>query len=181
MPTSLYLVWLLWIVNQHTFFGCQQIGGTEDIRNIKIQENFEPSLWSWPGKQQSDFYTKHSRLWWSTIQLNLVAERSAVRLNRNSHIWSNEPSLRPWTWRQETSLPAWHFGPWCCITIPSLVTEGLAAEGISSRWTVTKILNLFCDLDLDHYKAIQSFSQDNPPYDDVPSNQVWLPKDQQFR
>ena len=28
---------------------------------------------------------------------------------------------------------------------------------ISFRWTFTEILNLFCDLDLDHYKAIQSF------------------------
>ena len=32
-----------------------------------------------------------------------------------------------------------------------------AAEEISSRWTFTGILNLFCDLDLDHNRAIQSF------------------------
>ena len=38
----------------------------------------------------------------------------------------------------------------------------------------------FCDLDLDHNNPM--FSQDNPPpYDDVPSNQVYLQKDQQFK
>ena len=52
---------------------------------------------------------------------------------------------------------AWHFGPWCCVTTPSLVTEGSAAEEILSRWTFTGILNLFCDLKLDHNKDIQSF------------------------
>ena len=32
-----------------------------------------------------------------------------------------------------------------------------AAEEISSRWTFPGILNLFCDLYLDHNRAIQSF------------------------
>ena len=32
-----------------------------------------------------------------------------------------------------------------------------AAEEISSRWTFTGILNFFCDLDLDHNRAIHSF------------------------
>ena len=70
---------------------------------------------------------------------------------------TDEPSLWPWTWRKQTSLLAWHFGPWCCITIPSLLTEDSAAEEILSRWTFTGILNLFCDLDKDHNKEIQSF------------------------
>ena len=56
------------------------------------------------------------------------------------------PHCDPWTWRQQTNLLAWHFGPWCCITIPSLVTEGSAAEEIS-----------FCFWDLDHNRAIQTF------------------------
>ena len=43
------------------------------------------------------------------------------------------------------------------VASPSLVTEGSAAEEISSRWTFTGILNLFCDLDLDYNRAIQSF------------------------
>ena len=57
----------------------------------------------------------------------------------------------------KTNLLAWHSGPWRCITIPSLVTKGSAVEEISSRWTFTGILNLSCDLDLDHNRAIQSF------------------------
>ena len=86
----------------------------------------------------------------------LQKDQQFSRHGRNSHIWSNELSLWPWTWRQQTNLLAWHFRPWCCITIPSLVTEDSAAEEISSRWTFTEILNL-CDLDLDHNRAIQSF------------------------
>ena len=35
--------------------------------------------------------------------------------------------------------------------------EGSAAQEISSRWTFTGILKLFCKLDLDHNRAIQSF------------------------
>ena len=53
------------------------------------------------------------------------------------------------SWRQSHS--------WCCITIPGLVTEGSAAEEISSRWTFNGIMNLFCDFDLDHNRAIQYF------------------------
>ena len=58
---------------------------------------------------------------------------------------------------QQTNHLAWHFGPWCCITIPSLVTDDSAAEEISSTWTFTGILNHFCDLDHGHNRAIQSF------------------------
>ena len=78
----------------------------------------------------------------------LQKDQQFRRHGRNSHIWLNEPSLWPWTWRQQTNLFAWHSGSWWCITIPSLVTEGAAAEEIMSRWTFTVILNLFCDLDL---------------------------------
>ena len=71
-----------------------------------------------------------------------------------SHTWLRQPSLWPWTWRRHTNHLAW---PWWCITVVSLVTEGTAVEEISSRWTFPGILNLFCDLDLDHNRAIQSF------------------------
>ena len=43
--------------------------------------------------------------------------------------------------------------------LPSLVTEDSAAAEWSSRWTFIRILNLFCDLDLDHNTAIQSFHE----------------------
>ena len=68
-------------------------------------------------------------------------------------------TVTPWTWRQQTNLLAWHSGQWWCITIPSLVTEGSAAEEILSRWTFTEILNFFCDHELDHNTAIQSFQK----------------------
>ena len=76
------------------------------------------------------------------IKFGCKEDQHFSRYGRNSHIWSNEPTLWPWTWRQQTNLLAWHFGPWCCITIHSLVTEGLEAEEISFRWTFTGILNL---------------------------------------
>ena len=79
------------------------------------------------------------------------------RYGRNSHIWSNEPSMWPWTWRQQTNLLAWHSGPWLCIIIPTLVTKGSVVEEMLSRWTFTGILNIPCDFDFDHNSAIQSF------------------------
>ena len=46
-------------------------------------------------------------------------------------------------------------------------------------WTNTDILTLHCDLDLECSNSI--FSQDTLAYDDVSSDQVWLPRNQQFR
>ena len=93
MPTLLYLVWLLWIVNQHTNFRCQQISCTKDIRYTKTQQRFELSLWSWPWKRQSNFYTKRHSLWWSTMQVILVAKKDQQfsSYGRDSYIWSKEP------------------------------------------------------------------------------------------
>ena len=45
--------------------------------------------------------------------------------------------------------------------------------------TFSDILNLCCDLDVEHSNP--TFSQDTLAYDHVPSNQVWLQKDKQFR
>ena len=52
-------------------------------------------------------------------------------------------------------------------------------QKISHGQTFTDILNLRCDLDLEHSNPI--FPQDIPTYDAVLSNQVWLQTDQQFR
>ena len=79
------------------------------------------------------------------------------RFVRNSHIWLYEPSLWPWTWRQQIYFLAWHSSPWWCITIPRLVTKGSAVQEMSLRWTFTGILNPSCDLYLHHNGAIQSF------------------------
>ena len=45
--------------------------------------------------------------------------------------------------------------------------------------TNNNILNHYYDLDLEHSNPF--FSQDTLAYDDVPSDQVWLPKNEQFR
>ena len=105
------------------------------------------------------------------------------RYGRNSHIWLYEPSLWPWTWRQQTNLLAWHFGPWCCITISSLVTEGSAAEEILSRWTFAGILNLFLWPWPWPQQSNPIFSQDNPLHLMMMchQNKISLQKDQQFR
>ena len=52
-------------------------------------------------------------------------------------------------------------------------------DKISSGQTFTDILNLPCDLDLEHSNPI--FPQDTLAYDAVLSNQVWLETDQQLR
>ena len=62
--------------------------------------------------------------------------------------WLYKPLLWPWHWTQWTNSSAWHFGLWCCITIPGLVTKCSVVQKISSRQTFTNILNLHCDLDL---------------------------------
>ena len=104
------------------------------------------------------------------------------------YTWLYEPSLWPWTWRQTMNLKtanqsffAWQSGPWWRITIPSLFTEGSAVEKIPSIWTSLEFLTFLATLTMTRTKAIQSFSQDNPVYDDVPSNKVLLQKDQKFR
>ena len=54
-----------------------------------------------------------------------------------------------------------------------------AVRKISSEQTFTDILNLCCDLYLDHSNPI--FPQDTPVYDAILSNQVWLQTGQPIR
>ena len=92
----------------------------------------------------------------------LQKDQQFSRYSRNSHIWSYEPSLWPWTWRQQARLLARHSAPWWCITIPSQVTKGSAIEEISSRWTFIGIFNLSCDTDCDHNRPIHFFFTKQP-------------------
>ena len=73
-------------------------------------------------------------------------------------LWSYKPLLWPWHWTQWTNFPAWHSGLWCCMTIPGSVTKCSVVQKISSRQSVTNILNLGCDLDLECSNPI--FPQD---------------------
>ena len=73
---------------------------------------------------------------------------------------------------------AWHSGSICSITIPSLVTKCFVVQRISPGQIFTDILNLRCDLDLEHSNPI--FPQDTLAYNVVLPNRVWLQPDQQF-
>ena len=93
--------------------------------------------------------------------------------------WLYKPSLWPWHWAQWANFSAWHFGLWCCITIPGLATKWSVVQQISSGQTFTNNLNRRCDLHLEGSNPI--FAQNIPAYDAVLSNQVWVQTDQQFR
>ena len=81
----------------------------------------------------------------------------------------------------EDSKPFFLHNTLATVTLPSMVTKGLAVEEISSRWTFNGILILFWLWLWPQLQSNPIFSQDNPAYDNVPSNQVQLQKDQQFR
>ena len=84
--------------------------------------------------------------------------------------WLYKPSLWPWHWTQWTNFSAWHSGLWCCINIPGLQTKCSVVQKILFGQTFITILNLHCDLDLEHRNPI--FPQDTLTYDAVLSNQV---------
>ena len=113
-------------------------------------------------------------------QVWLQTDQQFRRYTRNSNNFLlYKPSLWPWHWTQWTNFSAWHFGLWCCITIPGLVTKCSLGQKISSGQTFTDILNVCCDLDLECSNPI--FQQGTLASDAVLSNQVWLQTDQQFR
>ena len=80
--------------------------------------------------------------------------------------WLYKPLLWPWHWTQWINFSAWHFGFWCCITIPGLATKCSVVQKISSGQTLTNILKLCCDLG--GSKSI--FQRDTAPYDAVLSS-----------
>ena len=111
-PLFLYLVWLLWIVSHHTFLGCQEISGTEDTRSTKIKKKL--NLYCDLDLENNNLIITQSTPAYGDVPANYIwlqKDQQFSRYGRNSHIWSKEPSLWPWTWRQPTSLLAWHFGP----------------------------------------------------------------------
>ena len=91
--------------------------------------------------------------------------------------WSYEPLLWPWPWKKQSNLSAWHSGSCWCLIIPSLVTKCLAVQKLSSGQTTFWPFTVTLTLDA----VILFFSQHTLAYDDVSLDQVWLPKNQQFR
>ena len=69
-------------------------------------------------------------------------------------------------------------GSWCCIAVPNLVTKCSVIQKISSGQTLT-LWPFAVTLTLN--ALIHFFSQDTLASDDVSSDQVWLPRNQQFR
>ena len=61
MPTLLYLVWSVVIVNEHAQFGCQEISDTED-KTDKNSIKFLTFNVTLTLKRTTYFYTKHSSL-----------------------------------------------------------------------------------------------------------------------
>ena len=61
----------------------------------------QPSLWTWPWKEQVGLFAWHSGSWWCTFCLQKLH-----RLNKywTSRHWNDEPLLWPWLWKQQPSL-----------------------------------------------------------------------------
>ena len=182
MPTLLYLVWLIWIVNQHTYCGCQEISGTNDIRNIKIQLRFETLLWSWPCKQQSNFCTKHSGLWWCYHLIKFGCQKISSLADMVETVIFDQisPHCDP---ELEDSKPI--------FLLDTLVHDVASSDQV---W-LQRLQQLRRYRSDEHSLEFWTFSgtmtlttteQSNlftrrSTYGDVPSNLAYLQKDQQFR
>ena len=101
-------------------------------------------------------FTRHSSLWWCTITLSLAARGSAVRKIQQK--WSCFVYLRPHfdLKLEDSNLFVRHSSSWWCINTPSSATKGSTIQKISSGQTLTNILNICCDLHLEHSKPIFS-------------------------
>ena len=85
------------------------------------------------------------------------------RCSRNSHIWLNEPSQWPWTWRQQTNLLAWQFGPWYVASPYKVCLEKVSSWGdiiqMNIHWNSEPFLWPWPW----PQQSNPFFSQDNPP------------------
>ena len=111
-------------------------------------------------------------------QVWLQMDQQFGRYSRNSHVFDHISPHCDLDIEDRTNFSARHSGSWCCITIPSLITNWSAVQKISSRQTFTEIFNLCYDLNLERSNLI--FPQNTLAYDAILSNQVWLQIDQQF-
>ena len=116
-------------------------------------------------EHSNPFFPQDTDFWRCTIKLNLVTNKPSYSLT---------VALTHKT--QKTNFYTWHSGLWCHITIPGLVTKCSVVEKISSGQTVTNILNLHYDLDLECNNNF--FPQDTLASNAVLSNQVCLQMDQ---
>ena len=144
-----------------TKFGSKRISNSKDTVEIVIFWSHELLQWPWSFCMS---------LWLMRINHNTKFENKIFD-GLEDIIWTSIDIL---TFAVTLTLTAVipffteHPGLWCCITTPSLVTKCFMVQKISSGQTFTDILNLCCDLDLEHSNPI--FPKDTPAYDVVLSN-----------
>ena len=102
-----------------------------------IHWHFELLLWPRLWMQESIFF--HKTLW-------LIMMYQQTKLGWQGISSSEDTVERVIFWSYEPSLWPRHSASWCCITIPSLVTNCSTILKIPSRQTFTDSLNLHFDL-----------------------------------
>ena len=158
MPTLLYLVCRLEVVNQHIKFGCQGTSGTV-VQKIWNKSTFHKVL------------TLHCDL---DLENNNLT--STQNIPANDYVPSNQILLQKDKLfsRYGKAVIFDYMSPHCDLELEEskpICSHDTQAhddtsqyqvwlqkvQQLSSRWTFTGILNLSCVLDLDHNRAIQSF------------------------
>ena len=139
MPTLVYLVWLLTILNQHSEFGCQEISGTEHIKYIKIQYSFDPSLRPWSWKQQSYFYTlTHTHITTTTttktpLKLIMTCHLTKVGCKKiSSSIDMTETVIYLIIWALTMTLNLKTANLFSCMTLGSMMVQHPTKSGYKS-------------------------------------------------
>ena len=71
-------MWLM-MMYRHTKFGAKRFNNSNNTIWTNIHQQLEILLQPWPWTQHSNFFTRHSGLWYSTRKPSLVAKGSAVQ------------------------------------------------------------------------------------------------------
>lgn len=83
-------------------------------------------------------------------QTSLVAKASCSSENIYSRKYDSLTMLRPWHWWYQNNPFIRQAGSRWCITILSLTTKSSTVQKTLSRKTLHKVLNHYCDNDLEH-------------------------------
>ena len=177
-------LWLM-MLHHHTKFGNKMFCNSEDNYHLdKHSLTFWTFTVTFTLNAVIQFFSQDMLAYddISSDQIRLQRNQQLKKYSRKSHIliiWALAVTLTLKIATATTKSFLWHSGSWCCITIPNFVTKCSVIQKISSGQTFTDILNLHCDLDLEHSNPI--FQKDIPAYNAVLPNQVWLQTNQQLR
>ena len=159
------------MMHHDTKFGNKMFGGLEDI--IWQTWTFWPFAVTLTLNAVIQLCSQDTLAWDDvpSDQVWLPRNQQFRKYGRKSHIsilWALAVTLTlKIATTTTTKNSAWHSGSWCCIAMTNLVTKCSVIQKISSRQIFTDILNLCCDLDLEHSNPI--FPKDTPAYDTGPS------------